>query len=382
MIGKRGNLLLVVASLAVSSLVVEGSFWLFARWSEPIYPMVSFKPGERVRLGCYDDHFQGTPDWDLRRAHPFEELTYKWNNNSDPALADLSPLKVPNAIEIRYNGELRERPMAAFDAERDKIVVLVGDSFCWGWGVRVADRFSNVLETRLNREYPAEHYRLFNSCLPGKNIERIAESMKRYVKSFARVDRVVYSFVLNDPIKRGRLREWEREFASKNERRLELEGEVNDFIHLRTKSAIQRRRSGRFLAGWDSYTLRWFALRVQRQQTARETIEYYRQLYTTNPHWPETQELLRQMKDYCAARGIAFSLVVWPLFYQLEAYPLTEVHEIIEAVAQQEGIHSVDLLPLFAGKDAQQYWVHPTDFHPNGRAHAEAAAFLYDAIPW
>ena len=88
------------------------------------------------------------------------------------------------------------------------------------------------------------------------------------------------------------------------------------------------------------------------------------------------------MKEYCSAKGIAFSLVVWPLFYQLDAYPLTEVHEIIEAVAQQAGIHYVDLLPVFAGKDAEDYWVHPTDFHPNSRAHAEAAAFLYDAIPW
>ena len=375
MIGKIGTLLLVVASLAVSALVVEGSFWLFTRIEET-YPKVDYKMDERgVTLECYDDHFAGTPDFVCGG-----KLTYLGNSNNDPILADLSPRKVPNAIEIRPNGRgLRERPMAAFDAERDKIVVLVGDSFCFGTGVRVVDRFSNVLETRLNREHPAERYRIFNTCERGWDVKRSAKSMENYVKYFGRVDRVVYSFVLNDPIKRGRrLRKWERELGG----RLELEGEANDFIHWRTRSAVQRRRSGRFLAGRDSYTLRWFAARLQRQQIARETIEWYRQLYTHNPHWPRTQELLRQMKEYCAARGIAFSLVVWPLFYQLEAYPLTEVHELIGAVAQQEGIHSVDLLPLFAGQDARDYWVHPTDFHPNGRAHAEAAAFLYAAIPW
>lgn len=377
----RGKLLLAVASLAVSALVVEISFYLLARRAEPIYPMVLYETDDpSLRLMCYDDHFAGTPDWDLRRAHPLGELDLYRNMSRDPALANhLSPRKVPNAIEIRRNGEgLRERPMAAFDTRLDKIVVLVGDSFCFGQGVRVVDRVSNVLETRLNREHPAERYRLFNACKRGKNIKTIAETMESIVNYFNRVDRVVYSFVLNDPFKNERLREWERELIGQNRRRLELEGEVNDFIHLRSKSNAE---SARFLAGQNSYTLRWFALRLQRQQTARETVEWYRQLYTNNPHWPETQELLRRIKDYCAARGIAFSLVVWPLFYQLDAYPLTEVHELIGAVAQQEGIHYVDLLPLFAGQDAQEYWVHPTDFHPNSRGHAEAAAFLFDAIP-
>ena len=379
MIEKSGKLLLAVASLAVSALVVEVSFWLLAQ-AEPIYPLVFYKTDDpslpSLELACYDDHFAGTPDWDLRRAHPFGELTYQDNADGDPALANLSPRKVPNAIEIRRNENgLRERPMAAFDAERDKIVLLVGDSFCFGQGVRVVDRFSNVLETRLNREHPAECYRLFSGCRPGWNIERIARKMEDYVKSLARVDRVVYSFVLNDPIFKGRLEEWRK----KNGRRLELEGDFNDFMNLRSPSKADY---ARFLAGRDSYTLRWFALRLQRRQIAGDTIEWYRQLYTNNPHWPQTQQLLRRMKEYCSAKGIAFSLVVWPIFYQLDAYPLTEVHEIIEGVARQEGIHHVDLLPLFAGKDAREYWVHPTDFHPNSRAHAEAAAFLYDAIPW
>ena len=395
MIEKSGTLILTVASLVVSALVVEISFWLLAQ-AEPIYPLVRYQTDDPsllrecyddyFLLECYDDHFVGTPDWDLRRAHPFGELTYRGNFNEDPALANLSPRKVPNAIEIRRNKKsLRERPVAAFDAERDKIVVLVGDSFCFGQGVRVVDRFSNVLETRLNREYPAEHYRLFNACRQGRDIDRISEGMERYVEYFARVDRVVYSFVLNDPIikRKGRLwkrvRELRRGIVEENGHRLELEGEFNDFMHLRIRSNAD---SVRFLAGRDSYTLRWFALRLQRQQIARGTVEWYRQLYTNNPHWPQTQQLLRQMKDYCSAKGIAFSLVVWPIFHQLDAYPLTEVHEIIEAVARQEDIHYVDLLPLFAGKDARAYWVHPTDFHPNSRAHAEAAAFLYDAIPW
>ena len=38
----RGKLLLAVASLAVSALVVEVSFWLLAR-ADPIYPLVRYQ---------------------------------------------------------------------------------------------------------------------------------------------------------------------------------------------------------------------------------------------------------------------------------------------------------------------------------------------------
>ena len=359
-----GKLLLVVASLAVTSLVIEVSFGLLAR-SERTYPVVYYQTDDpNLDLWCYDEHFAGTPDWDLRRAHPYGKLTYLGNANNDSTLANLSTRNVPNAIEMRRNEEqLRERPMADFDAQNAKIVLVIGDSFGFGQGVRVAERFSNILETRLNRERPAERYQLFNACVPGMNIKRIAQTMERYVEYFTRVERVVYSFTLNDPFRSGRLLEMERELA--------------DFMHLRSNA-----ESARFLAGRDSYTLRWFAMRLERNQLSRDTVEWYRQLYKDNLGWTLTQQLLNRMKKSCADKGIEFSLVVFPVFYQLDAYPLTEVHETLGAFAQHEGIHYVDLLAQFAGKDERDYWVHPTDFHPNSRAHREAGDFLYDAIPW
>ncbi len=256
-----GKLLLAVVSLAVTSFVIEVSFWLLAR-SEQVYPVVYYQTDDpNLDLWCYDEHFAGTPDWDLRRTHPYGQLTYLGNANKDSTLADIAPLKVPNAIEMRRNEEqLRERPMAEFDAQNAKIVLVIGDSFGFGQGVRGAERFSNVLESRLNRERPAERYQFFNACVPGMNIKRIAKTMERYVEYFARVERVVYSFTLNDPFRSGRL--------------LEMEKELADFMHLRSNA-----RSARFLAGRNSYALRWFAVRLERKQIARDTVGWYRQLY-------------------------------------------------------------------------------------------------------
>ena len=359
-----GKLLLVVVSLAVTALAIEVSFWLLAR-SERIYPVVYYRTDDpNLDLWCYDEHFAGTPDWDLRRAHPYGKLTYLGNANNDSTLANLAPLKVPNAIEMRRNeDQLRERPMAEFGAQNAKIILVIGDSFGFGQGVRVAERFSDVLEIRLNRERPAERYQLFNACVPGMNIKQIAKTMEHYIEYFARVERVVYSLTLNDPFRSGRLLEMERELA--------------DFMHLRSNA-----EPARFLAGRNSYALRWFAARLERQQISRDTVEWYRQLYKDNLGWTLTRKLLGKMKKSCSDKGVKLSLVVFPVFYQLKAYPLTEVHETLEALAQHEGIHYVDLLAQFAGKDERDYWVHPTDFHPNSRAHREAGDFLYDAIPW
>ncbi|MDE2811770.1 MAG: SGNH/GDSL hydrolase family protein [Gemmatimonadota bacterium] len=359
-----GKLLLVVASLAITAFVIEVSFWLFAR-SERIYPLVYYETADpNLDLWCYDEHFAGTPDWDLRRAHPYGKLTYLGNANNDSTLANLLPFKVPNAIEMRRNEEqLRERPMAEFGAQNAKIILVIGDSFGFGQGVRVAERFSHTLEVRLNRERPAERYQFFNACVPGMNIKQIAKTMERYVEYFARVERVVYSFTLNDPFRSGRL--------------LAMEKELADFMHLRSNVG-----AARFLAGRNSYTLHWFAARLKRQQLSRDTVEWYRHLYKDNLGRTLTRQLLSKMKKSCADKGIKFSLVVFPVFYQLEAYPLTEVHETLGALAQHEGIHYVDLLAQFAGKDERDYWVHPTDFHPNSRAHREAGDFLFEAIPW
>ena len=359
-----GGLLLVAASVALSALIVEAFFSLFSG-SERIYPLVYYQTEEpQVKLWCYDEHFEGIPDWDLRQDHPFGKLTYLGNAARDSSLADLAPLHVPNAIEVRLNpDQLRERPLAEFGAPGAKIILVIGDSFGFGQGVRLEERFSNILETRLKQRRSGQNYRIFNACRPGMNIKRIAATMERYLDYFSQVERVVYSFTLNDPFRSGRL--------------LAREKELGDFMHRRSRA-----RAARFLAGRDSYALRWLNARLQQRQLARDTVEWYNELYSNYLGWKMTRELLTGMNKQCLTRGIEFSLVVFPVFYQLNAYPLAEVHETLRTLAQRNRIDYVDLLPLFAGKDERVYWVHPTDFHPNGWAHKEAADFLYGAISW
>jgi hypothetical protein len=154
---------------------------------------------------------------------------------------------------------------------------------------------------------------------------------------------------------------------------------INDFLHLRQSHFSEHFGS---ITRLPSPTLRWITGRIALNQVSRETIAWYKQMYSDNSGWRLTQKVLHGMHRFCAQRGIDFTLLVFPIYYRLADYPLEEVHTTLARFAHRSGMHHVDLLDLFAGKNELDYWVHPRDFHPNNRAHREVAEFLYSAIPW
>lgn len=87
------------------------------------------------------------------------------------------------------------------------------------------------------------------------------------------------------------------------------------------------------------------------------------------------QSALRAMRGWCAERGVALGVVVWPLFQGLESptnYPFGELHRVIVEFCTNENIPSLDLLPTFLGADSASLWVDPCDMHANEDAHQMA----------
>ncbi len=67
-------------------------------------------------------------------------------------------------------------------------------------------------------------------------------------------------------------------------------------------------------------------------------------------------------------------VVVFPVLQDLDgAYPFEDIHKKIAAFCRDAGIEHVDLLDTYTGRDAASLWVHPTDQHPNEKAHRLAA---------
>jgi len=208
---------------------------------------------------------------------------------------------------------------------------------------------------------------LANLCKGGADLIRIFLTAKKSIEYFGKVKRVLYAYTVNDAIQ--------------DEATREMNKAINDFMHYRESFLL--RGYGTALDGLPSHTLHFFAIRRLRDRISRDTLAWYRRMYSEqNEGWAYTQKLLRYMASFCKARDIKFTMAVFPVFYQLGDYPLKDIHDRLAAFAAEEGIEWIDLLPLFAGKDERDYWVHPRDFHPNTYAHREAADFLYDAVDW
>lgn len=95
------------------------------------------------------------------------------------------------------------------------------------------------------------------------------------------------------------------------------------------------------------------------------------------------QRALERAARLCAERGVAFGVVVWPLFQGLgrgEHYPFARIHRELTDHCGSIGVPVLDLLPSFAGKVATtaELWICPADYHGNERAQAMAAPALAD----
>ena len=74
-------------------------------------------------------------------------------------------------------------------------------------------------------------------------------------------------------------------------------------------------------------------------------------------------------------------MVIFPFMYRLDdSYPFAVIHRMVEEALREHGIPVADLFPAFEGESYTRLWVHPSDQHPNDRAHAIAARAIADLL--
>ena len=149
---------------------------------------------------------------------------------------------------------------------------------------------------------------------------------------------------------------------------------MNDFFHFR--GTAFEKEFGAFNTE-RSALVRFFLRRAISNRVTDETAEWYKALFRDSEGWKRTQDEIAKINQYVLSKGKRFTLMVFPIFYQLQEYPLEEVHKKIGEFATREKIDLIDLLPVFRGEDEKKYWTHPKDFHPNYLAHEKAAEELF-----
>ncbi len=350
-VGRAG---LVLSGLLLALCVGEGALRVAgARPGRFVRPQHLENAEKTAGVDAYPSNPHGGFDLDLRDPAERARLTARGVPNLERVHSEL-----PYGVELSYSGDTcRDREPTARSAGVAR-VLLVGDSFTEGQGVRARDVFARVLERGLGDE----HVEVFNCGRRGRDFPELRTYFPRLLAHYA-PDVVVYAMLLNDPVKSP-------ELSTRQQY-------LNDWI-------LDRRRmvsdaSGEREPWWSPRVVSLGREAYEAVRVGRETSAWYADLVgpANRDGWRETQRLIAEMDALARARPSRFVVVLLPLLVGLDAtYPFTAAHAEIARALRERHVEFHDMLPALAGRDPRSLWVHPVDMHPNERAHALLGARL------
>lgn len=259
-------------------------------------------------------------------------------------------------------------------------VLCLGDSFTFGWGVKVEDAWPRRVERELRKTDDDVRTVNCGAAWGSMYVDEYAFGLEHVFHAFE-PDVVVVTLCLNDLIPSS-----------------------NALAHEEPEPWLLRQ--SRILSDlFQGYALQARLSIDPDRDLVQELLDLPDEYYPLIAPWASTafrgpgragmwsgggaQEALLRMRDWCAARDLPFGVVVWPYFQGLgrdEHYPFAKLHRLVGDFCGTHGIPFLDLLPTFDDAVAQtdELWVSPADYHGNERAHEMATpqlvAFVRDLL--
>ena len=236
----------------------------------------------------------------------------------------------------------------------------LGDSYLWGQGVHLEDTLLARLERRLDLEMADVTVEAINSAVFGSRTTHQLASFEAQGILFD-PDLVLLVVVPNDV---------SPPTGDPTTKRI---GFFRDYTGIYLDPDRVDLPS-RFLGwGWQA-----FLRDVRAREYIRESVAGFA---PENPGAIECRRALEGIAKLCRQRDIEFVVAIFPFLHGLDGdYPFRSIHETVAGYCDGLGIRCVDLADKFPGCRGPELWVHPTDQHPNERAHALAADALYEPI--
>jgi lysophospholipase L1-like esterase len=247
-------------------------------------------------------------------------------------------------VDVRMNSKGHRDREFSYEREAGTFrIVMLGDSLTEGWGVSVADTFSNRIERMfVDAGATAE---VINTGVGNYNTVMEVEAFLTEDHNF-KPDVVVLNYFVNDaePIP---------EYRS-----------VTLFNRI-CYSCV-------FLAGRVDTLLRQFSER-------RTWIDYYLGLYAegSSDSWLAAKAAIGRLAAYCKEHRIKLLIANLPELHDVQNYPFESITQLVRGAAAENGVEFVDLLPYLQGTRSDQLWVTPPDPHPNSLAHRLIAEGLF-----
>ncbi len=340
---------------------------------------VEFGPHDGSAAGYRRLHYLYTQTG-LGKCYPSDPREYfPFDLSSEEGFAALGPLiadvtDVPGAVSLAERIDyLRQRAPHCNNIElrrlnggphpdRGRRMLIVGDSFAFGEGLRIEDTLGYVMGER------EADYNFPNMAWPGSSTETVLDVARSPLGSEA----VLYFYNINDvalsePLlhRRDRLHDEIRE--AKAAARGWADAEVSTVCRYSRVCRLLRFRE------WE----------MQRSGAA---IEYYRDIYLDDENRAPRRRTFDQLGSLAAALAeddVRLVVAMFPLFYKapFTDYPLRDVHELVGRELRGRGVEFIDLLPAF---DRHIWWqkfmVHPLDRHPSAEAIEIAGGYVLDEL--
>jgi hypothetical protein len=225
-------------------------------------------------------------------------------------------------------------------------IMMLGDSLTFGWGVKAEDTPSKLMEASLNQGLDKPRYEVMNTGVG--NYNTAMEVAYFFDKGrLLNPDVVVLNYFINDaeptPIRKD-------------------------------SSLIEHSEAAVMVAGAYDKVARTYFGRADWQA-------YYRGLYgQSEPGWLAAKDAVARLADYCREHGIKLLFVNYPELHVLKSYPFADVTQSVEAVAKDNNVAFVDLLPSIAALEPTTLWVSNEDAHPDALANEHFAKVIETAL--
>ncbi len=230
-------------------------------------------------------------------------------------------------------------PDPATEARRkpgNRLVVALGDSLTFGWGVPEGKTFSDDLERILTERCPAQGGRAVtvdNAGIGNCNTSMEVERYKQRIRPFVHPDWVILGFSFNDAEPDA----------------------VPDTNPIYWNSALLSLASARLKKITDPKLANY--------------NDYYVGLFRDGqPGWLRTQEKLRELGAILKADHVAATLFPMPELHNAHDPGIAEAFSRVEAIGREAGFEVIDPTADFPPGSGERYWVSHEDAHPNAAA--------------
>jgi lysophospholipase L1-like esterase len=245
----------------------------------------------------------------------------------------------------------RDRPAKAPGTKR---VLVMGDSYTWGYAVAEEEAYPQVAE-RLLAERGRPDIEVINGGIPDYNSRQERQLLEKLIPIY-QPDAVYLAYVVND-------------------------AEPSTAMPTPPEEVYRHSRSWFLTEVAERLNRRVFRRRLLPSAKDNVGSNYLDGFDEGSVKWRDSREAIREMRDLSAAAGNPFTVLMLPDFTQDfgDGYALLKIHDAVARWGRELNFPVFDLLTLFRGEDHMAWWV-PWDGHPNAEAHRRMAAFLVGKI--